>query len=515
MYGDHEDISGLHAAIEGFAPNELETLQEIISGLSTTDPQVMALRRIAEQSLAHITAEDQQSSGPLAARDGRQQGAVLTPPRVVTGTGSSSSQPPVPKQEDADKQATDPISAPQSGPELSPAPAQIQLPAPVSVSSPSVSESQQNPIIADSASTSESSGSADTKKCQVCTCYKDVHKYRRLLVCGACRCFFKRAYKDRKRLHCSKDNDCEIIWRPRGKALCSSCRLKKAIGLGLLFTDRSIDETPERESVTPSTPSPTRPVSTVRNQPEVITIDEDIELQYALEASLITYTQDCKWQDVNAVLNSTIETGPPHEETTATNEGDTDLTSNDKYDRPPNHTIQFSRWFYGEISKIGPGGITRKSPEEDVKPKGQDRMIVFSADIHDHELTLITQDLDLDEPAPLEEVITPVITVSPSKELVRIAAQNGIAPDQNGPSQPTRAGDVVKSKLMLTFTLSARRTTIDRRPMLKRLKTTSCITNRSQSDNPSGVTSTSLIGPGEDCDDSDDNEIVEIDCDNT
>lgn len=506
MFNDEDGVSNLHNAIEGFEPNELEALQDIIAGLSTTDPQVQALRRIAAQSLAHVTGE-----GP--SQENRQQ-LVVAPNQPSSDITKASN--------DGDHRS-DNLKIEDSDQAVAPTPGG-------SGTQPRCVKAPTTPKL-DPSSLPKLEG---PKICLVCSCEKDVRIYRKILVCSNCRSFFKRTCKDKKRLQCSKDDDCEIIYRPKSKSLCASCRLKKALDLGLLYTDRGRDETPERESSESPPPrtSPRPPrraaSSNVRANPEQVDMDEDLELQLALEASLVTYSTDCEWQEARALVNSQIDLENSYRRRVSEDtedENNTEIGSNNNsqvLEELGLHSDIFnsySRWFYGDIeSEFGPGSKKEKSRQEEVGPKGQDTVVVYSNQIGD-ELTFLSEDLDVEEPTPIEEIVTPVITIRPSDELLRAheANSSGNAQDRNSSLQPLRAGDVARrrSRPELTLTLSTHRTTIDRRPMLKRLKTSSCITNRSQYDNSSGVTSTSLIGPGEDCDDSDDNEIDEIDCDNT
>jgi hypothetical protein len=490
------DRPDLENALGGFEPNELETIHELLRGPSTSNPQVMALRRIASQSLAHIMPDD----GPASSSSSQEnrQAPSANPDEPPSAKGGTTVNKVNGKQDNLEiRPVTNPVNL--ELPENNPSPPQL-----VSVERLRANETGQQysrrPRIA--------------KVCVVCGCDKDVYRYRRLMTCCNCRNFFKRANREQKRFSCTKNNNCEIVWRPRSKNICSSCRLKKAIDLGLLFTDRSADE-PTQEDDQRS------PFEAPSGDPESIALDEDIELQLALEASLVSYNEDRQWDRAQDFVDLAQDRPVAQDDVAETDRGKRALAcleELDECDLPPCVLTNFNHWFYAEhMAEFEPGCRKAKTSLDEVEPKGCEVKVAYSNDVHDHGINLLTSDLDAEKPTAVEEIVIPIITLSPSEDLVRAhkASQRGLTSDNNGGNiEPIEAGDAIRRRHRprLTFKLETRRTTIDRRPMLKKLKT-SRSTSRSQSGSPSGVTSTSLIAPGEDCDDSDDNDILEVDCD--
>lgn len=189
---------------------------------------------------------------------------------------------------------------------------------------------------------------------------------------------------------------------------------------------------------------------------------------------------------------------------------------------PSDIHYNFSSWLYGDLSAFNPGTWKRKLSEEDRSPihkirrqrkkkrllhqqslerqllqekESSSRMNPVESDIDAHlsEVKYLTQDINDWEIEPVETTFTPII---------RVKCSNIDANRDERSSQPKR-------RPKISIVLSSERTVIDRRPMLKRLKAIA-----SRKEGSPEITSTSLIGPGEDCD-SDEEDMIEIDCDQT
>lgn len=169
------------------------------------------------------------------------------------------------------------------------------------------------------------------------------------------------------------------------------------------------------------------------------------------------------------------------------------------------------------------GGVSKKNIENEVKPRPPEpkKMVAYCDEVDTtNGLKYISQDIDLDDPLPIEEILIPSLKFRASSSLMATKdnSDKQLSADtcQAGADHQSasRAGDTLakKRKPRLTITLEVHRTIIDRRPMLRKMKSKPQ-TVANQIEGPGEqVSSTSLIGPGEDCDDSDDNDIMEIDC---
>lgn len=349
------------------------------------------------------------------------------------------------------------------------------------------------------------------KRCEVCNSDRDVCWDRGLRACINCRKTFKNA-SDGTRYRCLRDNNCEIVYQPRVK-LCSSCKLKKALGLGLLAP---VQESPARHSHDG--------ISSTRNSPTLpppldsLEMIEEEALQAAIAASMQSFKEETEmWENASGLLASSFLTDrPASPKIQKVYLEEQEPPSIDEYGLPSTVTTFFSRWFYNGMSNLQPGDRKIKNKRDEIKPQVQRTGVVYSNHIQDDGLTLLTtrlnsENLASEEPMPVEEIVTPVISYTPSKALL-MAEQRHEASSKRL-ELPLRAGDAVqmKAKPKLTITVKTVRTIIDRRPMLKRLRVTYTPT-RSNHESSAGVTSTSLIAPEEDCDDDEDEEYQEIDC---
>lgn len=189
---------------------------------------------------------------------------------------------------------------------------------------------------------------------------------------------------------------------------------------------------------------------------------------------------------------------------------------------PQDLSSNFSQWFYKEIltkpprSKFTKNHSATGQKESDVSPVRILNTIMVDKQPKTDHISFLTQDLHLtQDDEPISKLIDYKMTV---KEKVRKPNEpnnsNSNNMDKNltlltVPNLDTHDGDPNSKKTLneVKFTLNTRVTLIDRRPMLKlKRKATS-------NEHSPVVKKNTLIGPGEDCDGSDMEEIPEIDCD--
>lgn len=189
-----------------------------------------------------------------------------------------------------------------------------------------------------------------------------------------------------------------------------------------------------------------------------------------------------------------------------------------EHSKPPDDWSRgFSRWLYADLECFVPSSIKIKKPTEEVQPKITSSSSGANNRIDDLQITYLTSQLDSDAKVPLSdvnEIVTQIIEVEPSSSLLQAHAA-AIHPDQVSSSRDALARDGESdTDPMLHFKLKTLRTLIDRRPMLKRQELSSVKASPLKAfrkgESPG---SQCLIGPGEDCDGSDNETIIEIDCD--
>jgi len=211
----------------------------------------------------------------------------------------------------------------------------------------------------------------------------------------------------------------------------------------------------------------------------------------------------------------------------------------DEYGLPPDINQNFSRWLYGGLSAFAPGS-TRKNPKHERTPiqkirgkhkkmrllmqhraeqrqrelqesrhrESREKPLGYCDQLNSYDFNFLTQDLKLDEPEPVTELITLIITIHHSDDEPRSSQRDIQATPQYDETDSEQSRS---TKRKLTLAIAFKRTIIDRRPLVKKLNTLEKATNNGRhcSDD---VSSTSLTAPDEDCDDSDDNVFEEFIC---
>lgn len=170
----------------------------------------------------------------------------------------------------------------------------------------------------------------------------------------------------------------------------------------------------------------------------------------------------------------------------------------------------YSRWLYGDMSDIGPGSRRRKLPSEDRQPPIIEssgpcfsKFLVES----DVKLKFCTEDLTTSEPEPVDTITTYSLVVSWQRPVRSQTDESNM--DKSSQAKRQSRGRL-EDGLRMVITLKPCQAIIDRRPLLKKMKLNGNVSSRAETD----FASTSVIGPGEDCDDdSDDNGIIEIESD--
>lgn len=254
--------------------------------------------------------------------------------------------------------------------------------------------------------------------------------------------------------------------------------------------------------------------------------------------------------DHNDIVNQTGEDAEMNPPTLNSPEAPSHDPSLDKYGLPADIHHNFSRWLYGDLSSFAPGSTKKKTADEERTPlqkirrkrkrrrlqiqqqqaaerhqeqlrlqhqqlqQQEEQSLEYNNDTACHDLKYLTQDLELDEMQPIDELLTPLLTMhhsilDSSKKVTtdRPPAPNMVPTNANLRNQTKNYSRSTKAKL--TITLKTTKTIIDRRPMFKKWKTLGKAST-SNIDGTNEVSSTSLIAPGEDCDDSDDYEFEEV-----
>lgn len=177
----------------------------------------------------------------------------------------------------------------------------------------------------------------------------------------------------------------------------------------------------------------------------------------------------------------------------------------------------FSRWFYKDFENFKPGSIRIKQPSEEVSPF-ELNPVRTNNQIEDlPDLIYLTSQLKSDEDSPpeIEEWVTPVLEIETS---ITLFTAHAVALDHcyhvSSSQRMSTDADQSETSRRLNFKLKTFRTIIDRRPMFKSEIKREVKPNISSLPPSNRRSPSPLIGPGEDCDDSDDNVIMEIDCDN-
>jgi hypothetical protein len=192
------------------------------------------------------------------------------------------------------------------------------------------------------------------------------------------------------------------------------------------------------------------------------------------------------------------------------------LSSLDMPFADPNNKLdmsgKFSRWFYADPIAFMSNSFRTKKPSDEVKPKCNPNLTLFGFNNHldDLQFAYLTSQLESEQESPpdIGELITPVMDIKPSVGLVNQHNANSENLDKVTSRELLSQSGETGTDPLLNFELRTLRTVIDRGPMLKRLRRATSDTTRKDAE-----IATSMIEPGEDCDDGDDPVIIEIDCD--
>ena len=158
----------------------------------------------------------------------------------------------------------------------------------------------------------------------------------------------------------------------------------------------------------------------------------------------------------------------------------------------------FCDFFYGDLSHFKPNSHKIKSVDEEVAPKQKRRKkrkirarMVGDLVLRQHEDAAVDLDF-LSQDQPVGEILEPFEAISTISYSIKCKGGREESPKKlpRPPTVITRTCQII----------------IDRRPLLKKMQRNQEIPLNDE------LSSTSLIGLGEDCDESD-NEIPEIDCD--
>jgi hypothetical protein len=406
-------------------------------------------------------------------------------------------------------------------------------------------------------------------RCCVCSRVRSdsLTVYFNIKVCAGCRNFIWRISKSIEPIVCDTGHyDCSPD-RLSGKNVCPGCRLKKAIVCGLKHPALTNNLPPEIiQSATPTMNHETVQ-SRAGQTPTSQLADSPIELQGKITCACcicgngnhvsksygITCCKSCKkfirktvkknknyeckngggcvvgrrrgmrckscrWDKILNRADFELKDRFKHQENETTVEQEAPVPATqvriitaeeldgdtDELGLPLNINERFSRWLYSDFECFQAGRMSSKTREDEVKPDEIVKVISLSNKLDD-DFTYLSRDLDEeDELQPIQELSTSILKIRPSVKLLKAqVASDNQTQDCNTPT---------KSKPFLTLILETRKTIIDRRPMFGRSVENEM---KRQRENSSTVQeSESLIGPGEDCDDSDDNVIMEIDCDN-
>jgi len=123
-----------------------------------------------------------------------------------------------------------------------------------------------------------------------------------------------------------------------------------------------------------------------------------------------------------------------------------------------------------------------------------------------NEFKFLTQDLDPSQVAPVRTITTYRLSM---EEYDDEDMENSVSSCRRDPSGK-RLINKPETKKKFLLTVQPQMVIIDRRPMLKKQEHNSRLAPMDSTE----VTTTSLIGPGENCDDSEEDVFQEIDCDN-
>lgn len=165
---------------------------------------------------------------------------------------------------------------------------------------------------------------------------------------------------------------------------------------------------------------------------------------------------------------------------------------------PPDLHLNFSKWFYADRESIKPRPRDQQSKDKthQVSHKGTP-----DNSLNPVKFKFLTDDLDQNEFIPIKQITNYNLSI--------------VEQDSDSKTSDTTNTQQRKKKKTkkLQLILQSNSTIIDRRPMLKRRKADSNFNGEPLNYEKSGCgSSTPLILPDEDCDDSFDDEIIEIDC---
>lgn len=179
------------------------------------------------------------------------------------------------------------------------------------------------------------------------------------------------------------------------------------------------------------------------------------------------------------------------------------VSSNDAIDDlPADISMNFSRWFYGDLSQFRPE--SKQKPEEfkSIVDRFIEKQVNFTYEPENYKY--LTEDLSTSDLLPMEMITTYNLNLREHTKVDSESAERSgsCASASNGTSDSPHP-----KRKRLSLSLTPQRILIDRRPMLRRLAQSASV-----GVDDSGQRRNSLIDPAEDCDGSD-NDIPEIDCD--
>lgn len=191
---------------------------------------------------------------------------------------------------------------------------------------------------------------------------------------------------------------------------------------------------------------------------------------------------------------------------------------------PDDIDTNFSKWFNGDISKVRLRSKTSCPNVYSSSPDKSAKRLQSNDKLEPENYRYLTQDLERSEIIPIRQIIHYTLSITESQPSIgELQSQNPCC-SKNLQNKAPSDSDVQfateeprsRSK-QFQMTLTPQRTIIDCRPMLKMHQLNKQLpqnqTNGLHAPMPDNQPSSSLIAPGEDCDTTDDEEVIEIDCD--
>lgn len=179
---------------------------------------------------------------------------------------------------------------------------------------------------------------------------------------------------------------------------------------------------------------------------------------------------------------------------------------------PPDLNVTFSDWFYQNMKSTKRTQSTQNNLYEE---PNQDLLELTDEENNFNDFKLLTQDLNDNKIEPIKKIYNYKISIKEKLNKANIIGESSIS--KNNPSADS--SNLSKQGLPkpplneLTLTIETSITTIDCRPMLKKKLKVDKILGSELGNKQNKKGNLSLIAPEEDCDDSEREENIEIDCD--